>query len=104
MLFGKRNLGDEKNKSKLFYLAVLSFIIVCIINIAMYKFLPNTLYLNSFGDKIAIKKELFLLILPLISIIGNWLNFKLNNRSSINMILFNIALPFISILANLYSK
>lgn len=94
----------KSNNKKNFYIGLFSFLIICIINIIMYKYLPSTLHLNSFGDKIPIKKELFLLFVPCISIIGNYLKLRLNYGTDFSIICFNIILPIASILCNLYSK
>lgn len=89
----------DKETKQVFIMGTISFLVVCIINIFMYKFLPEHLNLNFFNDKVTIKKELFLLIMPLICIIGNCIS-----RSKLNSILFNLLMPILNIIVNIYSK
>lgn len=103
MLLGNGDFENNDNRKKMLYLSTGSFILVCAINVIMYSFLPTNLYLNSFGRKTPIKKEIFLLILPLFSILGNYFCLRLNHRSKFNLILFNILMPVLTVFANLYS-
>lgn len=106
---------EYKHKNvQLLILAVLSFIIIVVINIVMYNYMPEQMYLN-FNGKVSIKKEIFLLIMPILSILLNIFMYgiiliikreKEKKKKLIDrcIIFNNIGIPFLSIFINLYMQ
>ena len=95
-MINKNKSIDNKYMKKILYLAIASTIVIIITNIIGYHYLPEYISIKSDGSS-TILKELYVIIFPCLSIIINFINFKLNNRGIMNSILLNIILPVVNI-------
>ena len=96
MFFKKKNI-KENDKIKIVYIGIALIIVMLAINILLYNKLPNNISLQTNGNNL-VPKSIFIFILPCGSVIANYINLKLNNRSILNSIALNIILPIIDII------
>jgi len=92
----KQKSIESKDIKKVVYLAIFATLIMIITNIVSYNYLPDYISVKSDGSS-TIRKEVYVIIFPCISIITNFINLKLNNRSIVNSIFLNIILPSVNI-------
>ncbi|NFA60693.1 hypothetical protein K8O96_09020 [Clostridium sporogenes] len=87
---------EEKNIKKTIVFSIISFFIIILTNLIAYKFLPTYVPMKSDGSNL-LNKNLYVVFVPAISIIANYINIKFNKRSSANLILTNSVLPILNI-------
>lgn len=89
--------GDIKNPKNLLFLGFIITIITLLINLIVFKFLPESIALQTNGGN-QIPRGIFLFIIPSIMVIVNFINIKLNNRGMINAVATNILCLVVDIL------
>lgn len=86
-----------KNKKLVVQIAILTTVLISLVNLLTYSLLPNEISV-SFNASSFISKNIFVVLIPLISTLINIINIKLNNRSTFNAIATNIFLFIINAL------
>ncbi|EGT0001070.1 hypothetical protein I9Y31_003416 [Clostridium perfringens] len=96
-MFSGKNKIKEDEKKKVKVVSLISILITVFINLVAYKYLPDNIALQTNGQNV-VPKIIFVFIFPCLSIIVNFFNLKINNRSSLNAILTSILLLVVNIL------
>lgn len=95
MLAKKKSIQEEE-KSKVIAISIVTIVIMILVNLLAYPYMPKEIALKSNGTNV-VPKMVFVFILPCLSIIASFINLKMNNRSKLNSILTSVVLLAINV-------